>query len=182
MANVTKLGTKYLGPMRVIKVLGVIFWIRDLSTHNIYKVHIDRLKHEQNVNVSESSNIRSAFPVSDSDVQHECELVSKEELQKAGMNEPRKTETLGEKFINEKVSSDISSGNEKLQVTRSSKVGSHGKINNNEQNQSEYEEISGKMLVSPDAAMSPATYPLRNRGVEVRDHSWVMDSPVEYKG
>ena len=72
MANVTQLGAKYLRPMHILKVLGLIYWVRDLATKNICKVHVDRLKHEENVQVHESENIRSLFPVDNYETSQEC--------------------------------------------------------------------------------------------------------------
>ena len=56
-SNVPKLEAKYAGPMRVIKKLGVIYWVKDLATQKIYKVHIDRLKLEENTKETEASNV-----------------------------------------------------------------------------------------------------------------------------
>ena len=57
-ANITKLEAKYVGLMRVIKKLGVIYWCKDLVTHKCFKVHMDRLKVEEAVsNLSKSTRI-----------------------------------------------------------------------------------------------------------------------------
>ena len=43
-SNVTKLSSKYVGPMRIVRLLGVIAWVKDLVSFKVYQVHINRLK------------------------------------------------------------------------------------------------------------------------------------------
>ena len=46
MKNVAKFSAKYLGPFRVVKMVGVIYWLRELATHKLVRVHAESLKLE----------------------------------------------------------------------------------------------------------------------------------------
>ena len=98
--NITKFGTKYIGPFRIMKILGVIFWLKELATSKIVKVHGDRLKLEEIIEKNENPNAMSTYPISEELVQDECEFVSKDELGSIGLenktydNEPEVEELL----------------------------------------------------------------------------------------
>ena len=98
--NITKFGTKYIGPFRIMKILGVIFWLKELATSKIVKVHGDRLKLEEIIEKHENPNAMSTYPISEELVQDECEFVSKDELGSIGLenktydNEPEVEELL----------------------------------------------------------------------------------------
>ena len=162
VVNVSKLGAKYAGPMRVVKTLGVIYWVRDLTSLKIYQVHVDRLKHEQEVSKDEAASVRDAFPVGDTDLGNECDKVSKQELESEGIIEPKKGETtLGEDFCNE-------------QIGVSETVLNSGK-------EHPTNELTDQAEVSPVSDKPSPTYSLRNRGAITTDQPWVMERPVEFK-
>ena len=179
MANVGKLGDKYAGPMRVIKKLGVIFWVKDLLTSKIYKVHIDRLKLEQVVVRAEAEHIREAYPVEGSSIDREYERVTNRELTEAGLSGATLDQTVAEGFLNKEIRIPEEESNSPV-VNRLNQAGDSEEVvlqadhdENNHERDTQPEDI---MIISPDVHM---TYPLRNRGGTVADEDWVMTRPIE---
>ena len=91
--------------------------------------------------------------------------VSKEELKAAGINEPKRCETEGEKFVNEKVSAEkisdpVASDNRGTPLTA--------------------EELTDAEVSPASNNPSPA-YATRKRGILREELPWVMDRPVEFK-
>ena len=125
-------------------------------------MNADRIKLEEVVDRTGNKNVRSAYPIKDDMVNMECEVVSIDELDNAGIfigtniNEPP-AETILDcdiKYVNNKgLKEDIMYDNDtdKESVARSTK------------------------------ANELMSYPLRNRGKSVNDTKWVMNRPLEYK-
>ena len=162
MRNVTKFSAKYLGPFRVLKDCGVIFWLKELATSKIVKVHADRIKLEEVVDRAENKHVRSAYPIKDDMVSMECEVVSIDELDNEGIfvgtneNEPP-AETI--------LDSDI-------------KYVDHKGLKEDTMYDNDMDKESVARSKNAKDLMS---YPLRNRGKSVSDTNWVMDRPLEYK-
>ena len=61
--NLSKLGARYYGPLRVLKIKGVACLLEDLATGKKARVHMDRLKHSYDITLDDASNVNDPFPL-----------------------------------------------------------------------------------------------------------------------
>ena len=188
MFNVEKLGSKYAGPMRVVKKLGVIYWLRDLATLKIYKVHVDRIKFEQALSKMEAPHVRDAYPnTKASSIESECERVSESELEREGLKMSGVKDILTDRVVNldtNELSSTVDINNRVMSRVNDftdsllNDSNDNTEVRDNEQQQTGSSSNNNRYEVAEDIEM---TYPLRNRGISVQGKDWIMSKPLEYK-
>ena len=184
--NITKLGSKYVGPYRVVKILGVILWVKDLHSFKIYRVHVDRLKLELSVCESESVEAQAAFPTGNDTLDREYEQVSEVELKESGLKESNVPRTNAETFL----AQDLGITNKELNsVQDEAVVNEEVDLAMQAYNDIEDGQLSAsRALVEPvaqsvdtDVPTASEGYPLRSRGVNVQSNEWVQNRTLEYK-
>ena len=149
----SKLGSKYMGPMRVLYVKGVTVYVRDLSTLKEYQVHMDRVKSEDIITRDEAEHAREAFPIPDKDLDIECEKVA-EEMSREPKDKGEEIDSLPE-------------------VKGLVQTDSRAEVNQG--NTDDIEGDEGELSKEKEKNnMNKVSYPLRNRGVKCKDESWVM--------
>ena len=158
MTQQNKLLPKYMGPMRVIRILGVIYWVKDLHNSKIYQVHHDRLKLDVLMHVDENPNVNQPFPENDSVSGQELLLVPQSEVRTAGFDNSKIKELNTEQFLNQHVKVPVKPGVDEV-------------LNDDED----------EGAVNINRSSVDSRYPLRNRGQKVDNDPWVMNRPLEYK-
>ena len=191
--NVPKLSSKYVGPMRLIRLLGVIAWVKDLVSFKVYQVHVDRLKIESSVSEIEAPHVQDAFPTKEAILEGEYERVKKSELEKAGLKETNVDRTVAERFFAQELTipsqnntqTPISGGSNKI-ADPLGDVATAAQTNEDVQASkdcvnSATEQLTDVPCSSATEQLTDVPYPLRSKGIKVDDNEWVMSKTLEYK-
>ena len=182
MHSVSKLSSKFVGPMRIIKLIGVVAWVKCIVSFKTYKVHIERLKLEQSVSEIESPTVQAAFPTREANLHSEYERVTERELVTAGLKEANVATSVAERFLNQELSLPSSSDINQEQANNSSSSSNQNNnvattTNDNEATLAIEDNVLSDTAV---AEIKSNSYPLRSN-TTVEDTNWVMPKALEYK-
>ena len=186
--NTSKLGSKYIGPMRIVKRLGVVAWVKDIYSCKVYRVHVDRLKPEIQISETESSDVQAAFPTgSKVDDVADLERVTNTELREAGLLESNVPKSEAEILLQQDLglsnSQDVPE-NARITKTPEKTITADESvpegITNSSNNEAQVDDVTPND-VETNEVTSQVGYHLRSKGSNNENQEWVMQRPIEYK-